>query len=279
MHTCIRTRCCDLHTSARTSASEGSAFHRPLFSCCGEKEREGQRIRPVPLSRLVSNSSSPSRQACAGLWLGSPAARLGLWNNRRPPRRLGGVCEPRLRTGARLAEWCVLANTQLVCLPHANGPAFTTAHAIGSRRPDEHQAGLNKRPPPLFHDPLFLCLPSPRNHSSLFSALVARTHASLRFPLTPDVSSCRSLIFSLAFCEQLAPVPERSSFTPESPVRTDRERVSRRSVLPNGKSSRFLAWCCAGVCCGSRWTQLLTEIKKENVKIGTSRTECSRKPG
>lgn len=148
MHTCIRTRCCDLHTSARTSASGGSAFHRPLFSCYGEKEREGLRVRPVPLSRLVSNSSSPSRQACAGLWLGSPAARLGLWNNRRPPGRLGGVCEPRLWTGAHLAEWCVLANTQLVCLPHANGPAFTTAHAIGSRRPEEHQAGLNKRPPP-----------------------------------------------------------------------------------------------------------------------------------
>ncbi len=92
MHTCIRTRCCDLHTSARRQRPKAALSTGPLFSCCGEeKEREGQRIRPVPLSRLVSNSSSPSRQACAGLWLGSPAARLGLWNNRRPPRRLGGV--------------------------------------------------------------------------------------------------------------------------------------------------------------------------------------------
>lgn len=110
-----------------------------------------------------------------------------------------------------------------------------------------------------------------------FSAIVARTYASLRFPLTPNISSCRSLIFSLAFCERLASVPKRSSFTPESPVRTDRERVSRRSVLPNGKSGRFSAlrgaWCCGGVGCGSRWIRPLTEIEKENVKIGTSRTK------
>lgn len=169
-------------TSVRTSASEGSVFHRPLFSCCGE----GLRVRPVPLSRLVWNYSSSSRQACAGLWLGSPAARLGLWNNRRPPGRLGGVCEPSLQTGEHLAEWCVLANTQLACLPHANGSAITTAHAIGSRRPEENQAGLNNPPPHLlFHNPLFLCLPLPSQPSFTFFGVSCTDTCKFAFSTHP----------------------------------------------------------------------------------------------
>lgn len=170
-HTCIHTRAhaAVTYTHLRGRQRPEAALSTGLFFLAAERKRErGLRVCPVPLSRLVSNSSCPSRQACAGLWLGSPAARLGLWNNRRPPGRLGGVCEPRLRTGARLAEWCVLANTQLACLPHANGPAVTTAHAIGSRRPEEHQAGLNNCPHLLFHDPLFLCLPLPSQPSFTF---------------------------------------------------------------------------------------------------------------
>jgi len=122
-HTHTHTHCCDLHTSARTSASGGSAFLRPLFLrlfCCREKRVAIPRAVPFPV---------PST--------GSGWARLGLWNNRRPPGRLGGVCEPRLRTGARLAECCVLANTQLACLSHANGR--------GARRPEECR--INAPPP------------------------------------------------------------------------------------------------------------------------------------
>ncbi len=235
------------------------------------------RVRPVPLSRLVWDYSSSSRQACAGLWLGSPAARLGLWNNRRPPGRLGGVCEPRRRTGERLAEWCVLPNTQLACLPHANGPTVTTAHAIGSRRPEEYQAGLNTPPHLLFHDPLFRCLPLPSQPSFTFFAVsctdtckfACSTHPRRFLVQITDIFT--RLLWTIGTCPRAEQL--------HSLVRTDRERVSRRSVLPNGQSSRFLAWRCAGVGCESRWTRPLAEIEKENVKIGTLRTECSRKPG
>ncbi len=217
-------------------------FPQASFFLLRRERREGQRIRPVPLSRLVSNSSSPSRQACAGLWLGSPAARLGLWNNRRPPRRLGGVCEPRLRTGARLAEWCVLANTQLVCLPHANGPAFTTAHAIGSRRPDEHQAGLNKRPPPplsrssfsVSSPPLatilhFFCVSCTDACKFAFS-----THPRRFFVQITDIFTC--LLWAIGTCpraEQLhsgIPCPNGSG-TGKSQVSTSKWQIQQVSGL------------------------------------------------
>lgn len=127
--------------------------------------------------------------------------------------------------------------------------------------------GVLNAPHLLLHDPLFLHLPLPSRPSYTFFFCDSCMAFSLRSQQRADHR------FSDAFCEQLAPVPERSSFTPEF---LNQERVSCRSVLPKWvfaapkRPGAALAWAA-----GRGEFACSIKSEKKCVKIGTLRT----KPG
>lgn len=126
---------CSLEMWERNSSpliySDGIGSSNPQTALRRERERRAFRL---------SRANRP-----AHLRLSSRPLRRGLRNKRRPLGCLGGVCEPRLQN----AECCMLANTQLACLPYANGASVTTAHAIGSRRPPSSPSPPSASLPPV----------------------------------------------------------------------------------------------------------------------------------